>query len=142
MALRNPWNSYRQVATQTASPGQLVIMLYDGAIRALQLAETGFSNEDPAEANQTIHNNVTRAQEILNELNMSLNMEAGGEFASCMRRLYAYMDERLQEANVTKTRQGIEDVLKRLQTLREAWAQMLQSEKSTAEQQGATLIAA
>lgn len=125
MAIKNPWNSYRQVATQTASRGQLVLMLLDGAIRFLEQARTGFGKEDPAEANETIHNNLTRAQDILHELNMSLNMEAGGEFASCMRRLYTYMDRRLFEANVSKNSEGVEDVLGRLGVLREAWNKML-----------------
>ncbi|PYJ01020.1 MAG: flagellar protein FliS, partial [Verrucomicrobia bacterium] len=43
------WHSYRQVATQTASPGQLVLLLYNGIIRFLEQARLGFANEDPKE---------------------------------------------------------------------------------------------
>ena len=49
MNLRQPWQSYRQVSTQTASPGQLVLMLFDGAIRFLDRALEGFELEDPVE---------------------------------------------------------------------------------------------
>src|SRR2546421_8119149 len=103
----NPWQSYRQVATQTASPGQLVLMLFDGAIRFLERARLGFAAEDPLEFNQTIHNNITRAQDIITELNSTLNMEQGGDVAVTLRRLYDYMDGRLNESNRSKTEDGI-----------------------------------
>lgn len=125
--MRSPWNSYRQVATQTASPGQLVLMLYDGAIRFLERGMAGFSIDDPSERNQTIHNNISRAQEILHELNMSLNMEQGGEFASRLRGLYIFMDRRLLQANLTKTPDLVQETIRRLNILREAWAAMLQN---------------
>ena len=81
------WQSYRQVATQTASPGQLVVLLYNGLIRFLEQARAGFVLEDPKEFNETINNNLQRAQAILNELNQALNMVEGGEFAQRMRSL-------------------------------------------------------
>ena len=74
-----------QVATKTASPGQLVLMLYDGAIRFLEGTLRGFGLDDPAESNATINDNVQRAQAILDELNAALNMGAGGEFAEKLR---------------------------------------------------------
>jgi flagellar protein FliS len=120
------WQSYRQVATQTASPGQVVLMLYDGILRFLEQARTGFSRDDPKEFNETINNNIQRAQAILNEMNQSLNMAEGGEFASRMRGLYDYFDRRLQESNMTKTDVGILEVIKRVTVLRDAWSEMLQ----------------
>ena len=123
----NPWQSYRQVATQTASPGQLVLMLFDGAIRFLEKARLGFTFDDPLEFNLTINNNVVRAQDILHELNWSLDLEKGGEFAGTLRRLYDYMDHRLHESNQYKREDGILDVLKRLTVLRDAWAEMLRN---------------
>lgn len=122
----NPWASYRTVATQTASPGQLVLMLFDGAIRFLECALNGFGTEDLVESYQTINNNVLRAQAIIHELNLSLNMEQGGECAHTLRRLYDYFDRRLQESNLQKVPAGIEEVIRRLTTLRDAWSQMLQ----------------
>ena len=114
-----------QVATKTASPGQLVLMLYDGAIRFLEGALRGFGLEDPAESNATINDNVQRAQAILDELNAALNMGAGGEFAEKLRGLYTYLDRRLFESNMRKEAEGIEEVVIRLSTLRDAWREML-----------------
>lgn len=126
MITKNPWQSYRQVATQTASPGNLVLMLFEGAIGFLEKSLRGFDLEDPLEFNQTINNNILRAQAIINELNLSLNLRDGGEIAIHLRRLYAYMDRRLQECNVSKEKAGIEDVLGRLRVLRDTWSEMLQ----------------
>lgn len=125
MSYLNPWQSYRQISTHTAPPGQLVAMLYDGAIRFLEQALAGFSNEDPLEFNQTINNNVLRAQSILAELNNSLDLERGGKLADTLRQLYLYMDSRLTRSNLAKEPAGIEDALSRLRTLREAWQKML-----------------
>ena len=83
-----PWDSYRKVATQTATPGFLVLMLYDGAIAFLERALAGFDGPDPAQVNQAVNNNILRAQAIICELNATLNMEAGGEIAVNFRRLY------------------------------------------------------
>jgi len=130
MPQQNPWQSYRQVATQTASPGQLVLMLFDGAIRFLERARLGFAADDPLEFNQTINNNVLRAQEIISELNLSLNLAEGGEFAATLRRLYDYMDGRLHESNRYKKEDGILDVIRRLTILRDAWAEMLHKTNS------------
>ena len=122
----NPWQSYRQVATQTAPPGQLVLMLYEGAIRFLERALTGFAHDDPAEFNLTINNNVQRAQDIIRELDASLNMAVGGPFADNMRRLYDYLDRRLMESNLKKQDGGIREVIKHLAVLRDAWCGLLQ----------------
>jgi flagellar protein FliS len=132
MLQTNPWQSYRQVATQTATPGQLVLMLFEGAIRFLERARQGFADDDPLEFNQTINNNVLRAQDIVNELNLSLDMNQGGEFAATLRRLYNYMDRRLQEANQFKQEDGIMDVIRRLTILRNAWSEMLQKNGASA----------
>jgi flagellar protein FliS len=124
----NPWKSYQQVATQTAPPGQLVLMLYEGAVRFLERAIAGFSLEDPAQFNQTISNNIIRAQDIIFELNVTLNMNEGGDLAMTLRRLYDYMDRRLMESNLKKDQDGVKEVIGRLVVLRDAWAQMLQSQ--------------
>lgn len=128
MYRHHPCQSYRAVATQTATPGQLILMLYEGAIRFLEQARGGFACDDPLEFNRTIHNNVQRAQAIIQELNDTLNVEAGGPFAATLRDLYFYMDRRLHESNQTKTETGILDVQGRLATLRDAWAQMLRQQ--------------
>lgn len=119
------WQSYKQVATQTASPGQLVLMLFDGAIRFLEQALTGFEHDDPREFNLTINNNVQRAQAIVDELNGSLDMGRGGELARHLRDIYNYVDRRLDESNRTKSPEGIREAIDRLGVLRKAWAEML-----------------
>jgi flagellar secretion chaperone FliS len=117
--------SYQTVATQTAPPGHLVLMLYDGAIRFLERALTGFNHKDPLEFNATINNNVIRAQEILRELDRSLDLPRGGRLASTLRGLYGFMDRQLTRSNVRKSPDGIQDAIRRLTTLRDAWGQML-----------------
>jgi flagellar protein FliS len=126
----NPWQSYQQVATKTAPPGQLVLMLYEGAARFLERAIGGFDIEDPAERNQMISNNIIRAQAIIFELNVTLNMKDGGELATTLRQLYDYMDRRLMQANVKKDKAIVEEILKRVIVLRDAWSQMLANQAS------------
>ncbi len=125
MKPKNPWQSYRQVATRTASPGQLVLMLYDGVIRFLDQAKAGFQLDDPVEFNTTINNNILRAQDIIRELDYSLNAEQGGELALELHRLYDYFDRVLLEANLRKDPKGINEVIQRTTVLRDAWAAML-----------------
>jgi flagellar protein FliS len=106
-------------------------MLFDGSIRYLERSLSGFGLDDPAECNQTINNNIIRAQDIIRELNSSLNMEAGGEFAATLRRLYFYFDHRLLECNLRKESAGIREVIGHLTVLREAWSSMLQGQTSS-----------
>ena len=142
MTYLQPWQSYRQVTAKTASPGQLVVMLYEGAIGFLMRALSGFEFEDPAQFNSTISNNLLRAQDVLNELNASLDMERGGEIAVTLRRLYDYMDRRLTESNLQKTPAGIEDTVQRLCQLRDAWREMLsETARFRAVEQSASLSA-
>lgn len=125
MIYHNSFRSYQAIATQTAPRGQLVVMLYDGAIRFLECALTGFQFDDPKEFNETINNNVIRAQEIIRELDNSLDLAQGGELATTLRRLYIYMDNQLTLSNGHKTPEGIRDAVKRLSILRDAWREML-----------------
>jgi flagellar secretion chaperone FliS len=132
MHVANPWKSYRKVATLTAPPGQIVLMLYEGALRALENALPGFSQDDPAQANMLIHNNLQRAQEIIRELNYALNMEQGGECAATLRQLYDYFDRRIWESNVRKRREGVDEVIRHLTVLRDAWATILNKQPEPA----------
>jgi flagellar protein FliS len=125
----NVAQSYRRIATETASPAQQVAMLYDGAIKFLERALLGFRNEDPLEFNLTIHNNIQRAQAIIHELNAALDLEAGGELAVTLRRLYLYFDWRLDQSNRLKTSEGIKEIITRLTMLRDAWEKMLHQHK-------------
>ena len=142
MTYGNPWQSYRNVATNTAPPGQLVLMLYDGAIRFLNQALAAFESEDPLEFNQNISNNIIRAQDIINELNLSLNMTVGGDFASTMRGLYTYFDRRLQDSNMQKEETGLREVVQRLTVVRDAWAEMLSKEVDASKEPGRSSLEA
>ena len=124
----NPWKSYRQIATQTAPPGQLVLMLFDGALRSLDRALLGFNCAEVGERNAAIHNNLQRAIDIIRELNGSLDLEAGGQLADTLRNLYAFFERRLLESNLKKSRKGIDEVVPMLKQLRDAWFNMLNGE--------------
>jgi len=138
MSRNKPWESYRKVATQTATPGQLVLMLYDGAIAFLEKALTGFSHTDPLLFNQTINNNIVRAQAIIHEMNASLNMRQGAEAATNFRLLYNYLYRRLRDANRGKKQEPIHETLGHLRILRDSWAEMLRhgGENHALEQNG------
>ena len=118
--------TYRSNAVLTASPGQLVLMLYDGALTALALAREGFAQpEDDRQRIALINTHLLKAQAILTELQSGLNMEAGGEFARTMNRLYDYHIRRLTEANIRKKVEPVIEVERLVRELRDAWAQML-----------------
>ena len=130
--LRNPLQSYKTISLETAPPGRLVLMLFDGAIKFLEKAKLGFDIEDPVEMTETVHNNITRAQDIINELNGTLNMDQGGEIAVVLRDLYVYMENKLFESNIRKEIEGVQEVIDRLSTLQEGWSEMLEQETAVA----------
>ena len=123
--------TYRANAVLTASPGQLVLMLYDGALKALLLAREGFEMqpENPRRI-ALINEQLLKAQAILRELQDGLNLEAGGDFARTMHRLYDYHNRRLLEANIRKQVEPVLEVEKLVRELRDAWAQMLTQQDS------------
>ncbi|HEY5296826.1 MAG TPA: flagellar export chaperone FliS [Verrucomicrobiae bacterium] len=131
----NSWKSYRQIAAQTAPPGPLVLMLFDGALHSLERALTGFDYDDPREKNQTIHNNLQRAVDIIRTLNSCLNLEAGGKLAETLRNLYDYFDRRIVESNMKKRRDGVIEVMGCLRELRDAWATMLTNQGKESQSQ-------
>lgn len=133
----NPWKSYRQIATQTAPPGQLVLMLFDGAIRSLDRALIGFDSPEIGERNLTIHNNLERAVEIIRELNGSLDLETGGQLAETLQNLYGFFEKRLLESNLKKSRKGVDEVMPMLKQLRDAWASMLNGQTADIESESA-----
>ena len=103
-------------------------MLYEGAAKFLERALAGFDIEDPADSNEAINNNILRAQAIVFELNVTLNMNEGGKLATTLRSLYEYMDRRLMEANLKKDKVIVKEVLDRVLVLRDAWSQMLNNQ--------------
>jgi flagellar secretion chaperone FliS len=118
--------SYRSTAVNTATPGHLVLMLYDGALRFMASARRGFDEEHIGRRIEQINNNLLKAQAILRELQASLDMKAGGEFSTRLFALYDFMLRQLQHANLKKEQGPIGVVEKLLGEIRDAWAQMLQ----------------
>ncbi len=117
---------YRANAVLTASPGQLVLMLYDGALRALALTREAFQRPDSDVARlQVINHQLLKAQAILSELQGGLNYEAGGEVAHNLNRVYDYYKRRLFEANLRKQAAPVAEVEQLLGEVRGAWAEML-----------------
>jgi len=136
----NPLKSYTQIAAKTAPPGLLVLMLFDRALRSLQTALTGFDQNDPRQRNETIHNNLRRAVDIIRLLNNSLNLEQGGELAVTLRNLYRYFEDRLLKSNLQKRRDGVDEVITHLKPLRDAWAEMLNKQGQEIEEQKTGLL--
>ena len=126
MQLAQYAKSYKAAAVTTAPPGQLVLMLFDGSLRFLAAARYGFDVEEIARRHEQIHNNLIRTQKILCELQCSLDLAAGGEFAKTMWALYDFMRDQLQRANLKKEKEPIGVVEKIIGELRDAWAQMLE----------------
>jgi flagellar secretion chaperone FliS len=106
---------------------ELIVMLYDEAIKSLSTALNSFDMEGP-ERIERINNNVILAQNIITELAVSLDMEKGGEVASNLHRIYDFMLDHLTQANVTKDRQPITEVSTLMQDLRESWQKILEEE--------------
>lgn len=118
--------TYRANAVLTASPGQLVLMLYDGVLKSLALAQEAFSRpESDVRRIEAINQHLLKAQEIIAELQSGLNMGAGGDFAKTMHRLYDYHNRRLLEANLRKQVEPVIEVERLVREIRDAWAQML-----------------
>jgi len=109
--------AYQQAAVTTQSKGRLIVMLYDGAIKFLKLAIKELEATNYAAKGQYIN----RAQDIINELNTVLDMEAGGEIAQNLRRLYLFMNRHLTQANARRDPQMIREVVTLLEELNQSW---------------------
>lgn len=112
---------YKDTEVQTADQGKLIIMLYDGAIRFLNIA---INNMDFRKYD-IVNNNIIKAQDIITELMLSLNMEQGGEIAQNLFNIYAYMKKRLLEGNIGKDPKILQEVLRHLTNLRSAWEEAI-----------------
>ena len=109
--------AYQDAAIGTQSKGRLIVMLYDGAIKFLKLAIRELEAENYAAKGQYIN----RAQDIINELNAVLDMEAGGEISENLRKLYLFMGRHLNQANTQRDPQMIQEVINMLEELNQSW---------------------
>jgi len=118
--------TYRSNAVLTASPGQLVLMLYDGALRSLALAREAFDrSENDFRRIEVINRQLIKTQAIIAELQGGLNFEEGGEVAATLNQLYEYYNRRLFAANLHKQVAPVVEVERLLTELRDGWAEML-----------------
>lgn len=114
--------AYQHTQTHTASPGELILMLYRGALRFIVAGVEALEAPDLAGA----HGNLVRAQAIVAELTASIDVERGGEIAAQLLLLYEYINRRLIEANVSKTAAPAREAEKLLRELLPAWTQVVQ----------------
>jgi flagellar protein FliS len=109
--------AYQENRVMTQTPGRIVVMLYEGAVKFLKQAIREMEAGKYIEKGKSIN----RAVDIIQELNVTLNMEAGGEIAKNLRQLYAFMLDRLFQANIRKDAGMIRETIKVLEGLNESW---------------------
>lgn len=120
MAYGNQAQEYRRNAVLGASPTQLVVMLYDGALRFIEAGRAGMRAGDLSRQNDGLQ----RAQRIVSELLATLDREAGGEIADNLARLYDFVLDRLMTANIQDAEAPLDAATLTLRELREAWVQV------------------
>lgn len=123
MSYQNAYSAYQKNNISTASQGRLVVLLYEGAIKHLNSARNLLGENTKLKPNQIeqfgIH--IQKAQAIITELQVSLDMEKGGEIAKNLMSLYLYFNEELLSANINQNKEKIDSVIKMLSDLAEAW---------------------
>lgn len=115
-------NQYQQNQIATASKEQILLMLYDGAIRFCQQAKIAIDDNDMA----TKGKYVGKSMAIISELTTSLDHEIGGEIAKDLDALYGYMLKELSTANMKNDKGPIDIVVKLLKDLRQTWAEAIE----------------
>jgi flagellar secretion chaperone FliS len=122
--MNNQARRYQEVEIKTASPVELVVLLYDAALANLQKAQEHLGLRDIAGRARCL-NKVTA---ILTELEANLNFEVGGSIASSLERLYRYMKDRIFQANLHQDAAPLKECVRLLANLRGAWAEIAQKE--------------
>jgi flagellar protein FliS len=110
-------NPYLEMSIRTASPVQLVVHLYDGALRFVRQAKEHHAAERPLERGRAI----SRAMAVVHELSSSLDFEQGPEVASRLAALYRFATDQLFEANRAQRGECLDAVITTLEPLRDAW---------------------
>jgi len=111
---------YQEMDVNTATPLQLVVMLYDAAVGALEMARDHMQRNDIAGRGREVNKCVA----IISELQSSLNMKDGGEIARSLNNLYDYMKRTLFKANIEQDPALVAEVEGLLKNLRSAWRQI------------------
>jgi len=109
--------TYQNVQVTSRSPLELVVLLYDGALAALEQARSALARGDLVTKGEAL----SRALAIIVHLQGTLNMEAGGEVAVRLDALYDHVVERVTAANVQRDIHPLDDAIRALSTVRDAW---------------------
>lgn len=123
MVLRNPYQTYQRQAVTTSSPEELTLKLYQGMVKFIRLSKIALQNKNIEEC----HCNNLRAQDILNELMVTLNKEYA--VADSLLPMYEYMNRRLIEANIKKNIEILEEVEGLAVELTETWSNAMKITK-------------
>ena len=119
-------NAYSQYANNrilTASPAELTLMLYEGAIKFCNIAIMAIENKDIEKA----HTNIMKAQRIIEEFQLTLDFKY--EIANDFNNVYNYLMQRLREANLTKDKKILEEVNTHLRVMRDTWKEVMKLAK-------------
>ena len=123
MIQQRGYAAYANNKIMTASPAELTLMLYDGAIKFANIAVMGMEQNDIQKA----HNNIIRVQRIIEEFRNTLDRKY--PVAEDFDRIYVYLLKRLYEANVKKDKEIMEEVLTHLRSMRDTWIQVMKANK-------------
>jgi flagellar secretion chaperone FliS len=118
----DPVHTYREIQIKTANQIRLIVMLYDGAIRHVNLALDMFA--EGHRRFDAVNTNLVAAQDILSELMASLDFEKGGVLAKNLFSIYTFLNRQLLEANLRKDAAPVAVVKKLLTQLRDAWEEI------------------
>lgn len=121
--MANPYKQYQQNVVNTSTPQELTLMLYNGLIKFLKLAAQSIEGNNTEKSN----NNISRAQDILEEFMSTLNMDY--DISNNLYSLYDFMYWRLVDANIKKDKTMVEDVIGFAEELRDTWAQAMKLAK-------------
>ena len=131
MANTNAISAYRETRIKTASQGQLIIMLYDEAVkcldRALGLLEMNTKGKKDPGKIEYINKSILKTQEIITELSVSLDFDNGGEIAQNLFSLYTWFNQELLEGNIKQDQERIKTVRSMIDDLRTAWHEIAAS---------------
>ena len=119
MALNNGYAAYANNKIRTASPAELTLMLYEGAIKFCNIAIRAIEEKDIPKA----HNNIIKVENIIMEFQITLNHKY--PVAKDFDAVYSYLKDRLVEANLKKDKEILEEVLEHLRTMRDTWKEVM-----------------
>ncbi|MBT2687158.1 flagellar export chaperone FliS [Bacillus sp. ISL-47] len=132
MAISNPYQSYQQNSVNTASPGELTLMLYNGCLKFIHQAKKAIADQNI----ETKNTNIQKAQNIIQELMVTLNMDL--DVSQNMMSLYDYMNRRLIEANIKNDAAILEEVEGLVTEFRDTWKEVIQVNRQKQFSQGGT----